>query len=158
MLGGDAGNSFGVQAEVGEWRGFELVDLHEHRVSVLRGGVKSEMLRANVVIKEPWLAAVFSSARVQIHHGGLPGAGCDRASFFRFVFRFRALECPLFVPLNAKRREPAATLRRLLRPSLLRMPRLVLHAFVTHSNGLVNGDEIRKDCLHIVFMERFERR
>ena len=79
LLGGDAGSSFGVQTEVREWRGLELVDLDEHRVGVLRGGVKSEMLRADVVIKEPWLAAVFSSARVEIHHDGLLGAGCDRA-------------------------------------------------------------------------------
>ena len=67
LLDGDAGNSFGVQAEVGEWRRLEFVDLDEHRVCVLRGGVESEMLRADVVIKEPWLAAVFSSARVEIH-------------------------------------------------------------------------------------------
>jgi hypothetical protein len=28
------------------------------------------------------------------------------------------------------------------------VPRLVLHAFVTHSYWLVNGDEIRKDSIH----------
>lgn len=66
-LRGDAGNSFGVQGEVGEWRRLELVHLDEHRVGVLRGGVESEMLRADVIIEEPRLAAVFSSARAQIH-------------------------------------------------------------------------------------------
>ena len=44
--------------------------------------------------------------------------------------------------------EPQSALRPSLRPSLRRMPRLVLHAFVTDSNGLVHGDEIRKECLH----------
>ena len=167
LLDGDAGSGFGVQAEVGVWRGLELVDLDEHRVGVLRGGVESEMLRADVVIEEPWLAAVFSSARVEIHHVGLLGAGCDSRVVFRFVVRFPALEYDktpqgLIVPPGKARdeREPAASLRASLRPSLRallrpslrlslrRVPRLVLHAFVTYSNGLVNGDEIRKDCLH----------
>ena len=64
LLGDDARCSFGVETEVREWRGVELVDLDEHRVGILGGGVKSEMLGADVVIKEPWFAAVFSSARV----------------------------------------------------------------------------------------------
>ena len=70
LLGDDAGNSFGIQAEIREWCGLDvlnIVDLDEHRVGVLRGGVESEMLRADVVIKEPWFGAVFSSARVQLH-------------------------------------------------------------------------------------------
>jgi hypothetical protein len=81
LLGGDAGDSFGVEPEVRAWRRLGVVDINEHRLGVLRGGVESEMLRAYIVIKEPWLIAIFSGARVHILHGGLLGAGCDRASF-----------------------------------------------------------------------------
>jgi hypothetical protein len=45
---------------------------------------------------------------------------------------------------SARRTEPVASLR----PVLRRVPRLVLHGFVTHSYWLVNGDEIRKDSIH----------
>ena len=153
MLGGDAGSSFGVEPEVRVWRRLGVVYINEHRLGVVRGGVESEMLRAYVVIKEPRLIAVFSGAGVHILHVGLLGAGCDRASFFSVVFRVlfsRLLErCNTAPPdflarESARRREPAAGLR----PVLRRVPRLVLHAFVTHSYWLVNGDEIRKDSIH----------
>jgi hypothetical protein len=92
---------------------------------------------AYVVIKEPRLIAVFSRARVHILHVGLLGAGF-------IARRFLARE-------STRRTESAAGLR----PVLRRLPRLGLHGFVTHSYWLVNGDEIRKDCLHT---ERFERK
>ena len=88
LLGDDARCSFGVEAEVREWRRLDFVDLDEHRLGVLRGGVESEMLRADIVIKEPWLAAVFSGARVEIHHVGLLGADCGS----RVVFTFPMLQ------------------------------------------------------------------
>jgi len=81
LLGGDAGDRFGVQTEIRVWRRLGVGDFDEHRVGVVRGGVESEMLRAYVVIEEPRPIAVFSGARVHILHGGLLGAGCDRASF-----------------------------------------------------------------------------
>jgi hypothetical protein len=37
------------------------------------------VLGADVVVEEPWLGAVFCSARVEILHDGRLGAGCDRA-------------------------------------------------------------------------------
>jgi hypothetical protein len=73
LLSGDAGGSFGVEPEVGMWRRLGVVDINEHRLGVVRSGVKSEMLRAYVVIKEPWLVAVFSGAGVHILHVGLLG-------------------------------------------------------------------------------------
>jgi hypothetical protein len=83
LLGSDAGDRFGAEAEVRVWRWLGLVDINEHRLGVVRRGVKSEVLRAYVVIKEPRLIAVFSRARVHILHVGLLGAGFDRASFSR---------------------------------------------------------------------------
>jgi hypothetical protein len=83
LLSGDAGDRFGVEAEVRVWRRLGLVAINEHRLGVVRRGVKSEVLRAYVAIKEPRLIAVFSRARVHILHVGLLGAGFDRASFSR---------------------------------------------------------------------------
>jgi len=87
LLGGDAGDRFRVEAEVRVRRWLGLVDINEHRVGVVRGGVEGEVLRADVVIEEPRLFAVFSGARVDILHVGLLGAGCDRVSFSGSFFQ-----------------------------------------------------------------------
>jgi hypothetical protein len=137
LLGGDAGDRFGVEAEVRVWRRLGLVDINEHRLGVVRRSVESEMLRAYVVIKEPRLIAVFRRARVRILHVGLLGAGFDRASFSRQRKR----------ETNGAGRRSAtsAPASASVRSSRLCDP----------SYWLVNGDEIRKDCLHT---ERFERK
>jgi hypothetical protein len=71
---------------------------------------------------------------------------------FMLVSLARALIARRFLARESTRRTESAAG---LRPVLRRLPRLGLHGFVTHSYWLVNGDEIRKDCLHT---ERFERK